>query len=308
MAGVVLIHGIGQQHTAPDVLESQYLPALAGGMRLAGFTDAADALWRDSRPGSCEARVAFYGDVFRGSDRQGDADELTEAQLPVMRRLLVEIAEHAAETAQAPDDVRATEQALALVDVDRPDQQGVGAALRPVINALVRVRPLATLGMDFAGTVLRTTLVQVSRYLTDDEVRAEVQRRVAALVDTDTKVIIGHSLGSVVAYEAAHRLGRPLPLLVTLGSPLGLRNIVYDLLQPQPPSVPPLVRRWTNVADRDDLVAARLDLDRHFPGADGVLHSTYTVDNGAHPHDATFYLTAREVGRHVGQALQTGLC
>jgi hypothetical protein len=31
--------------------------------------------------------------------------------------------------------------------------------------------------------------------------------------------------------------------LATLGSPLGLRNVVYDLLRPQPPSVPPLVQR-----------------------------------------------------------------
>lgn len=304
MVDVVLIHGIGQQHKAADVLESQYLPALAGGTRLAGFPDVADALWRDSRPGSCDARVAFYADIFRKADQQGDGEEVTEAQLVVMRRLLAEMAGHAGEAAEGPDDLRAAERALALLDTERLDQQGVGAALRPVVNALVRVRPLARLGMDFAGKVLRTALVQVSRYLTDDEVRAEVQRRVAALVDADTKMIIGHSLGSVVAYEAAHRLGRPLPLLVTLGSPLGLRNVVYELLRPQPPSVPPLVRSWVNVADRDDIVAARLELDRHFPGADGVLRSTYTVDNGAHPHDAGFYLTSREVGRHVGEVLR----
>jgi hypothetical protein len=43
-----------------------------------------------------------------------------------------------------------------------------------VVNALVRIKPLAERDMEFAGKVLRTVLVQVSQYLTDDELRAEV--------------------------------------------------------------------------------------------------------------------------------------
>jgi hypothetical protein len=139
-----------------------------------------------------------------------------------------------------------------------------------------------------AGRLLRTAIVQVSRYLTDDTIRA-VQDRVAALIGPETKVIIGHSLGSVVAFEAAHRLGQPLPLLLTPGSPLGLRNIVYHRVRPQPPSVPPLVRRWVNIADRDDLVAADLNLQRRF--------------TGAQPHDVKFYLTTPEAGRPILETL-----
>jgi pimeloyl-ACP methyl ester carboxylesterase len=54
------------------------------------------------------------------------------------------------------------------------------------------------------------------------------RRTVLDLTGPETKVVIGHSLGSVVAYEAAHYIHRSLPLLVTLGSPLGLHTIVYD--------------------------------------------------------------------------------
>jgi hypothetical protein len=57
-------------------------------------------------------------------------------------------------------------------------------------------------------------------------------------------------------------------------------------------------------ADEIDLVAADLNLDRRFPGAAGVLASTYTVDNGAHPHNATYYLAKREVGGPVGEVLR----
>ena len=84
----------------------------------------------------------------------------------------------------------------------------------------------------------RQDLLQVTRYLTEDDLRAAVQARVAALLDEDTQVMIGHSLGSVVAWEACQALGRPLPALVTLGSPLGLDNVVYPRLRPQPPTWP----------------------------------------------------------------------
>jgi hypothetical protein len=80
------------------------------------------------------------------------------------------------------------------------------------------------------------------------------------------------------------RLAQPLLLLVTLGSPLGLRTIVYEQLRPQPPGFPPQVARWVNIADRDDFVAAAPDLTRLFATgqpAKAVLEGGWTVDNGA---------------------------
>jgi pimeloyl-ACP methyl ester carboxylesterase len=145
----------------------------------------------------------------------------------------------------------------------------------------------------------------VTRYLTEDEIREEVQRRVAVLIDDDTKILLGHSLGSVVAYETAHQFARPLPLLITLGSPLGLRTVVYDRVVPQPPTYPPRVQRWVNIADRDDLVAAQPDLRPMFgplpPGA--TFDGGWTVHNGAKPHEAEFYLTKEQTGHPIGSLL-----
>ena len=92
----------------------------------------------------------------------------------------------------------------------------------------------------------------------------------------------------------------------TLGCPLGLRNIVYDRLQPQPPHVPACVTGWDNLADNDDLVAAHLDLTPFFPPAPGRTITPVTppiVDNGARPHEASHYLTKRSAGRIVARAL-----
>ena len=61
----------------------------------------------------------------------------------------------------------------------------------------------------FGGLALRTLvfdLKQVRRYLTDSGLRAAAQARVTRLIGPDTQVVVGHSLGSVVAYEALHDL------------------------------------------------------------------------------------------------------
>ena len=58
MATIVFVHGIAQQQYGADVLENLWLPALASGVRAAGFDALADRLWRDrASPEGIEARV-----------------------------------------------------------------------------------------------------------------------------------------------------------------------------------------------------------------------------------------------------------
>jgi len=53
MAEIVLVHGIDQQQKSADRLESEWLPSLAGGVRVAGFSAIADHIWRNAgRPGA----------------------------------------------------------------------------------------------------------------------------------------------------------------------------------------------------------------------------------------------------------------
>jgi pimeloyl-ACP methyl ester carboxylesterase len=185
------------------------------------------------------------------------------------------------------------------------EQGAVRDAQRSALNGLAKLRWFAPFGMAFAGRFVATSLRQVTRYLTEDDIREAVQQRVAAHLDTDTCVLIGHSLGSVVAYEAAHRLTQPLRLLITLGSPLGLRTVVYDRVIPQPPGYPSQVRRWVNIADRNDLIAAHPDLRPMFGPLppEAVFDGGWTVHNGAKPHQAEFYLTKEQTGRLIADAL-----
>lgn len=309
MAVIVLVHGIAQEQRSADDLEAEWLPALAGGLRTAGYPQLADRLWRNRpTPGGIEARMAFYGDQFLRPGTMGtDPGELTGEQQALAEQLAHAWLQRAATDASDP-----RQRAEAALELDRLDAtvpaevQGTGAALRSATAALAHVRWFAPFGMGLAQRFVNRALAQVSSYLTDEQVRGHALGQVERLLDSDTRVLVGHSLGSVVAYEAAHRLQTPLPLLVTIGSPLGLRTIVYERLRPQPPGFPPQVARWVNVADQDDFVAAAPDLAGLFATgqpAGALLEGGWTVDNGAEPHRATFYLTKEQTARPIGQTL-----
>jgi hypothetical protein len=310
MAAIVLVHGIDNQQLTPDGVEAEWLPALAGGVRLAGRPDLADRLWR---PHSCtnaiECRSAFYGDLFRIPDQMGggaDLRELTPEQVILAEGLALEWLERIA--GRTPESSSDGAQARFALDLAREaagvEVQGSGNIMRQILKTLARNSWFARVGMTLAEQFVVTALVQVTRYLSDESIRAPMQQRTLDLVSDDTRVVIGHSLGSVVAYECAHRLTRPLPLLMTLGSPLGLPSIVTDRLRP-PPSFPPQVARWTNVADREDVVATEPDLGPRF-AHDRPASSRFEnviVDNGSAPHSPVHYLGKIAAGRAISEAL-----
>ena len=294
---VVCVHGIGKQLAGERSLLGEWLPALQDGLTRAGATGVlADA----------EVGMAFYGDLFRPPGhslavgnpqyRATDVEEGFETELLQ--------AWWTAAAAAEPQVVAPDADTLARTS------GSVQAALR----ALSRSR-------FFGGLALRTLvfdLKQVRRYLTDPQLRAAARARVTGLIDADTQVVVGHSLGSVVAYEALQALraagptadpdddrGHRVRALVTLGSPLGIRNLIFDRLQPPPtdgqgawPGGPSLV--WTNLADVEDVVALVKDLRPAF----GVQIDGYVVHNGVHAHYARAYLTDPLTGAAISAGLQ----
>jgi hypothetical protein len=304
----VLVHGIAQEQASADSLEADWLPNLAGGVRVAGYAQAADRIWRrQAVPDRIDVRMAFYGDCFLSDGVQGGGDlaELNEDQRRVAEELALAWLTNAASFSTDAEDRQQAVTGLTQLSGETGEVQG--RRVRSAIGHLVRIRWFAPYGFAFAERFVWKALSQVTRYFTDAELRLAILQRVAALTGPDTIALVGHSLGSVVAYEAAHRMTHRLPLLVTLGSPLGMRPIVFDRLRPQPPAVPAQLMRWVNVADHDDYIAADPDLHRLFPPdrahAGAVLEGTYTVENGAQPHSALFYLTKRVTGRPIGEAL-----
>ncbi|MCG5217495.1 hypothetical protein [Streptosporangium sp. KLBMP 9127] len=104
--------------------------------------------------------------------------------------------------------------------------------------------------------------------------RSAARRTVAEVIRRNRpQVVIAHSLGSVVAYETLHaNPDLKVELLITLGSPLGMRNVVFERLLPAPLAGkggrPDGVTRWVNIADKDDIAAIPPALRSCFTGVD----------------------------------------
>ncbi|MFI9587373.1 hypothetical protein ACIHCQ_37420 [Streptomyces sp. NPDC052236] len=294
MSEVVFVHGVGKQYLSEDSLARDVVPELLGGVRLAGgLVPALD-----------DVGVAFYGDLFRprgtrhGHEPPYDASDVeTEDEF----RLLMAWWAEAARTDSAVPDPAET------------GTRGAGGwmasqALR--LNA-VRAALDALTGAAFLRGVLDRALIgnlkQMTGYFSDDGVRREARARLAARITPQTRVVVAHSLGSVVAYETLcddmHHGSWDIRMLVTLGSPLGMRALVLDRLDPKPEGRravwPKRLRAWTNIADDTDIVSVAREL-RPFYG-EGV--TDIAVHNGSHMHDATRYLTAVETGRAIAAGL-----
>lgn len=310
MARIVLVHGIGQTQQSADTLEKEWLPALAGGLRVAGHPDLADQITNRATPNGIETRMAFYGNIFLHPDAQGPTHDISPAVEDLATIYAGALLENAAR--QAPDPRDRDDASRALRDLaeqtnPQPEAQGHGQHLRRPLTALSKLRWFGPMAVKFGGHTISRSLLESLRYLTEPDLRTTAQNQVLHLIDDNTRLIIGHSLGSVVAYEALHQLpaDRPPLHLITLGSPLGMRGVFYEKLHPQPPHVPAALTSWHNYASPDDLVALTLDLAPLYPAAASQNIQPITkgnLDTGAQPHSANHYLTKRSVGAAVAAA------
>ena len=158
----------------------------------------------------------------------------------------------------------------------------------------------------FANAEVKQLLADVRRYLANVDgvgaaARAMLESALTAAWKSGERVLLmGHSLGSVIAYDCLWELSRvrraagEVEEFVTLGSPLAARHIRRGLKgadRSGPERYPANIRRWTNLAAHGELVALRrlepcfrgmvacgliqriedqLDLYNHFHGATGL--------------------------------------
>jgi hypothetical protein len=152
MTVIVLVHGIDQQQKSADKLEGEWLPALAGGVRTAGFPNIADRLWRATgMPGGIETRMAFYGNLFLAPGQQGDVSPpFTPEEAQLAETLALEWLRHVA-TRATKEEVRETgARELAYLTRQMGVEQGMGSIVRSSIGSLARFSWFAPFGMAFA--------------------------------------------------------------------------------------------------------------------------------------------------------------
>ena len=259
MSRLVGVHGIAQQQVGAHQLQVPWARALADGMeRSAGRRVAVPTF-----------DIAFYGDLFlsapagegaKGSDRHNDADwdNLTDADISDLVAAAGEVL---------------TEDEVAAAQVGSHKGFGrVPLPLQATVAAIDR-RFGARAGGLFVGE-----LRQVRRYLLDPDLKTKADARVAETLTENCRILIGHSLGSVVAFEFLRQHPkRRLDLLITLGSPLGLRAIRHLMPDPEfgaAEGVPANVGAWVNLRDPRDPVACAGSLRSGGPVSATALWTT----------------------------------
>jgi len=276
MSQLVGVHGIGKQYRWRKQIVDEWTSALTGGIEWAAGHPLA-------KPPDLD--VAFYGHLFRsgaestlaaGTARKSKADNQEGADLAALDDEEFSDLAAAVQEIVSPDDLAGAEAAIGankgLMWLPIPVQRLVGAIERRFPRS--------------SGIVVLSALRQVRLYLRDTQLKTEIDQ-IAATAANGCDVIIGHSLGSVVAYEYLRQNpGQRVDLLLTVGSPLGFRT-VRDWL----PRIQPSVAKWVNVRDPHDPVTAGGALGRWFRG---VLDGQ--TENGLDAHAAERYLSSRAVG------------
>ena len=310
---LIFLHGIGGPRVPAEEL-MLWSKALAAGAYRSGHSLFAAGLEKGQLD---RTSFVYYGDLFQASQAQGgDGLNLAEEENAILAGIFLALID--AQLAEGPGERerRVLEHARAQVVPDG-QPQGAGSVMRMTVNVATTLLslPMVRRGGQWIGPKLMVRdLAQVARYLARGEADPEgrtldqrIRARLAGALDDGPAVVVAHSLGSVVAFEALHERPAPIPLFVTLGSPIAMRAVVWPRLVPQPPRTPETVGRWLNFWDRDDVVTARPRLEGDIlPSSSGIRVASCRVDSdGLWVHPATTYLATPGVAGPIAEAMTT---
>ncbi|MCW8955641.1 MAG: lipase family protein [Gammaproteobacteria bacterium] len=177
----------------------------------------------------------------------------------------------------------------------------------------------------FLPKAIRMTATETNRYFNnEDNIACDVREKLKnilrpLLADEAEILIIGHSLGSVISYDALWELSHLEQLqgkldLLTIGSPLGMnyvQNRVMGHSESGAKKYPTIISHWTNIASVGDITAldrAIYDdfsemlklgiidtLEDHCKG----IYNFFKNDQGLNCHRSYGYLVNPAVGKVI---------
>ncbi|OAI39645.1 hypothetical protein AYO38_07270 [bacterium SCGC AG-212-C10] len=293
---LVLIHGRGQEEHDAVALKQSWLETWSIGLAKSGLSIPIP-----------EANIHFpyYGDTLaqltagaaevaeiavRGMPGDADEDE-QEFIASVMRE--VQAKRGLPEPAEAP----------ATRGADEPQS-------RAWFNNRIIQGGLEILDQHLPGGSAATMYLvtkDVYAYVQRDAVREAIDagvRDAMALTGGEETVVVGHSLGTVVGYNALKRYGDDLgwrvPEYITVGSPLGAKSVRDSL---RPVTKPTCLGAWFNAFDPDDVVAIQPLSHTRFPFSPAIENKDDVKNQTANQHGITGYLNDAVVAKRIHDAL-----
>jgi hypothetical protein len=211
----------------------------------------------------------------------------------------------------------------AAADAPPPPTAADVAAARRLVAQLYRRADLVAsrstaptagraLGVTFPDPIFRFVVGKLASDVIDylygpwtEAMRAPVRR--ALLRSPRPKVVVAHSLGTVITYDVLSEpvfAGFRVDLLVTIGSPLGIGNVQQRLRDGagRPNPVPKPVRAWSNFADRFDPVALEATLRDEFDPPRDFATDTSVNNAARNNHDLPGYLSVGVIRQTIVDA------
>ena len=298
MRQLVFIHGRAQEHKDSIALKKEWLDAFREGLEKSGL---------DLPIPEPDVRFPYYGQtlfdllaglspeqaakiIIRGTDAQ-EGEQLPEEE----RRLIEAVLEEVLRQEGITQEQIAAEIGGEVVQRG-PLNWGWVQAILKVIDRHVP---------GGSGTSIALFTHDAYQYITNTRIRRLINEGVRqAITPGVPTVVVGHSLGSVVAYnllqkEGAQR-GWEVPLFVTLGSPLGITKMKEMLA---PIEHPACVGTWFNAMDERDVVALYPLNRKHFPIDPEIENKTDVRNHTQNRHGISGYLNDPEVARRIYDAL-----
>lgn len=294
---LVFVHGRAQQHKDSLALKQEWIDAWRSGLDAAGLEMPVTA---------ADIRFPYYGDAL--DQLAGGADPATAAAVIIRgneldaeeKRFANAIALHIQEKFISRDQMAAV---AGREVVERGPLQWEW--FQGVLQAVDRYVP----GASAASIALATH--DVYQYLRNEAVRDILDEGVMQAMQSDVEtVVVSHSLGTVMAYRVLRQFGQArgwrVPQFVTLGSPLGVKEIRETVMKWSPTRCPPCADAWFNAYDPRDVVALYPLTTKYFP-LDPLLPGIDEygdVNNGTeNRHGISGYLGDPVVARRIHDAL-----
>ncbi|MGR9154604.1 hypothetical protein ACU8L5_35875 (plasmid) [Rhizobium leguminosarum] len=286
---LIFIHGRSQHGRSESEILQEWRESLTLGLgvRAKRFFDETDI------------KLPFYGDVLEDFNRQ------LESELPadIVMRGTIDGVDN--EFLQFSSDILSGLQAKLKISDEQIAAHSRGNAIERGPLNWGWIQQLLKAADDIPG-VSTVAIERFTRdvfvYLTRTKVRKHINGMIGASFIGNPAVVVGHSLGSVVGYDAIRNLpGSSVSHYITLGSPLGIGPVMRVL---HPIVFPPNLLSWYNAYDDRDVVALNPLDGKFFPISGGVIENFGGVANRTeNAHHISGYLSDPIVASTIYKAV-----
>jgi len=286
---LLLVHGIAQGGKNASDLQKTWIETLQKGYQAAGI----------DYPRSLTVEFPYYGDAL-------DA-RVANSNLPMPKEISPKGDDGFSPYEKfVSDSLQEMQKSAGIPDAEVATEAGpVPAAEKGIQNWRLTQAIARLIDRRFtpaASYTIENFLREVYVYLSDRNTTRAINAIVADKLTDEPTVVVGHSLGSVVAYRVLLEQSNKVKLrrYITVGSPLGIKAISSQLGVLK---YPPGELLWYNAFDQRDIVALNPLQDPYFKTNPAITNYNQVRNQTDNRHGIVGYLNDSTVARNIAEAL-----